>query len=340
MTTAIIVFRLLAVSQILFFAGAIGFSSNPRHVKALGMLLALGIIAYLIVPLLYDHGSPMAGGAALLASTIPLTVLLFVWAVFEDEPIPPVPMMVAGVLYLAGLLWVELSWISLYEAGSTWAVTLYQSAKLLLAAWALLIVVKGRASDLIEARLRIRTILSVLLGVMVVAVVTIEVAWDYDVPLMVELAGMGLIFIASLTVNLVFLISNPRLVLISIQNAAPPVSEDEPLFRALQDLMQVERLYADHDLRIRDLADRLKIPEYKLRRMINQRLGHRNFNQYINSYRIAEASERLLAERELPVLTIALDVGFRSISSFNAAFRALHGCSPTEYRNLAAQSTE
>jgi hypothetical protein len=36
------------------------------------------------------------------------------------------------------------------------------------------------------------------------------------------------------------------------------------------------------------LASRLKIPEYRLRRLINQRLSPRNFASFVNSYRLAE----------------------------------------------------
>ena len=40
-------------------------------------------------------------------------------------------------------------------------------------------------------------------------------------------------------------------------------------------------------------AVRLGEPEYRLRRLINQRLGHRNFNAYINGYRLADATAAL-----------------------------------------------
>ncbi len=95
-------------------------------------------------------------------------------------------------------------------------------------------------------------------------------------------------------------------------------------------------LAADHDLRIASLAARLGVPEYRVRRAINGGLGFRNFNQYVNSFRIDEASTRLRTERHLPVLSVALDVGFRSMSSFNVAFRERHGCAPGEFRSAPA----
>jgi AraC-like DNA-binding protein len=89
-------------------------------------------------------------------------------------------------------------------------------------------------------------------------------------------------------------------------------------------------------LTIGQLAKELDIQEYKLRQMINSQLGYRNFSDFLNSYRIKETAERLRDEtnKHLPILTIALDVGFRSLSSFNKAFKATFGQTPTEYRRL------
>ena len=76
------------------------------------------------------------------------------------------------------------------------------------------------------------------------------------------------------------------------------------------------------------------LPEYRLRRAINQGLGERNFNAYLNGFRLAEVREALSdpAQRETPILTIALDAGFGSLAPFNRAFRAAEGCTPSEYR--------
>jgi AraC-like DNA-binding protein len=98
--------------------------------------------------------------------------------------------------------------------------------------------------------------------------------------------------------------------------------------------MAVERAYRDEDLSLASLAARLSVPEYRLRRLINQRLGHRNFNAFVNGYRLADASAALAdpRQRELPVLSIALEAGFQSIGPFNRAFKATTGRTPTEFR--------
>ena len=78
----------------------------------------------------------------------------------------------------------------------------------------------------------------------------------------------------------------------------------------------------------------MAIPEYRLRRVIHERLQYRNFNALLHRYRIEEACA-LLADpqrRHLPILTIALSVGYNSINPFNRAFRELKGMTPSEFR--------
>nr|QQZ51016.1 AraC family transcriptional regulator [Phenylobacterium glaciei] len=80
--------------------------------------------------------------------------------------------------------------------------------------------------------------------------------------------------------------------------------------------------------------------EYRLRRLINSDLGQRNFNAYLNGYRIDE-TKAALADRgqdSVPILTIALDAGFNSLGPFNRAFRAETGMTPTDFRRASADS--
>ncbi|WOX06575.1 helix-turn-helix transcriptional regulator [Microbulbifer pacificus] len=119
---------------------------------------------------------------------------------------------------------------------------------------------------------------------------------------------------------------------------APPIPE--PLDDSQRELL--ERLqkhmdsggYRKTGLTIRELSETLDAREHVLRVLINKYLGFRNFNEYLNQYRIDEASRRLASPKEahLPVLTIALDIGYRSLSPFNAAFKRRHEMTPTEFR--------
>jgi AraC-like DNA-binding protein len=112
------------------------------------------------------------------------------------------------------------------------------------------------------------------------------------------------------------------------------LSPGEVVLKANLEAAMAEGVYRTPGLSIAGLAERLGVPEHRLRALINQRLGYRNFSAFLNRYRIAEA-RAVLADRErvsLPVLTIALDLGYNSLPPFNRAFRAETGQTPTDYR--------
>src|SRR5207247_2424158 len=124
--------------------------------------------------------------------------------------------------------------------------------------------------------------------------------------------------------------------------ATPSEAEDKPviepaLLRRLEQLMVVERAYRREGLTIGLLSAELDVPEYRLRQLINEGLGHRNFNAFLNRYRIEEAKAALAdpEQNEVPVLTIAMDTGFQSIGPFNRAFKAATDLTPSEFRRLA-----
>jgi AraC-like DNA-binding protein len=121
-------------------------------------------------------------------------------------------------------------------------------------------------------------------------------------------------------------------------SVAPPDSgtADQRLVDALMRLMADERIYRHDNITIGTLATKLRIPEHRLRRLINQRLGYRNFNVFLNNHRIEEAKAALAdpSQAEVPVITIAMDAGFQSLGPFNRAFKATTGVTPTEYRRL------
>jgi AraC-like DNA-binding protein len=116
--------------------------------------------------------------------------------------------------------------------------------------------------------------------------------------------------------------------------AAPGDAQEASWLDALRVLMDVHKIYREEGFGIALLASRLGLPEYRLRRLINQRLGHRNFTDFVNLYRLAEAMAALSdpGQAQVPILTIALDAGFQSIGPFNRAFKAHAGLTPSEFR--------
>ena len=124
------------------------------------------------------------------------------------------------------------------------------------------------------------------------------------------------------------------------QAAVVESGADQKLVDALMRLMADDCIYRHDNVTIGTLATKLGLPEYRLRRLINQRLGYRNFNVFLNEHRIAEAKAALAdpSQAGVPVITIAMDAGFQSLGPFNRAFKATTGVTPTEYRRLKASA--
>jgi AraC-like DNA-binding protein len=95
-------------------------------------------------------------------------------------------------------------------------------------------------------------------------------------------------------------------------------------------LMQAKTLYRDPGLSLRGLADKVGASPNYISQTLNDHLGV-SFFDFVNGFRVDEA-EALLRETDRSVTDIALEVGFNSRSTFNAAVRKHRGLSPTEMR--------
>lgn len=116
-------------------------------------------------------------------------------------------------------------------------------------------------------------------------------------------------------------------------------SEDVELFNqkhvdSIIRAMEEEKLYRQESYTITDLSKHLLLQEYKVRKIINSKLNYRNFNDFLNYYRINEATKMLSSSEfiGIPVVSIAMESGFKAISSFNKTFREKHGVTPSAYR--------
>ena len=98
--------------------------------------------------------------------------------------------------------------------------------------------------------------------------------------------------------------------------------------------MEEKKVYRNEGLTIRALAEMLNEQEYKVRRLINGELGFRNFNDFLNNYRVNEACEILNdpTQNRKTILEIAYSLGYQSIGPFNKAFKELKENTPTAYR--------
>lgn len=99
----------------------------------------------------------------------------------------------------------------------------------------------------------------------------------------------------------------------------------------LNRLMAETALYKDDELTLSVLAHELDLTTHQLSELLNRHLGG-GYSQYIRRLRI-EAAKAILAENpDQSVLSVAMEVGFRSQSTFYAAFREVTGLSPGDYR--------
>jgi AraC-like DNA-binding protein len=204
------------------------------------------------------------------------------------------------------------------------------------------------SADLVEGRRRVRVFIvgaAALYGCMnAISQIAISSNGASDVANAINSAVLVLIVAAisyaMMRVDGAELFAAPAAYVASEAVAAQEGAADQKLIDALMRLMADERIYRHDNVSIGTLATKLSIPEYRLRRLINQRLGYRNFNVFLNEHRIAEAKAALAdpSQAEVPVITIAMDAGFQSLGPFNRAFKATTGVTPTEYRRLKASA--
>jgi AraC-like DNA-binding protein len=107
----------------------------------------------------------------------------------------------------------------------------------------------------------------------------------------------------------------------------------EELKTVLQYIMENNKPFLDCELTLVKLASMMDILSHQLSYIINTGFNE-NFYQFINRYRIQEAKKLILDEKmnHLSLQGIALEVGFKSKSVFNLAFKKSTGQTPTEYK--------
>ncbi|MCB0596556.1 MAG: AraC family transcriptional regulator [Lewinellaceae bacterium] len=111
-------------------------------------------------------------------------------------------------------------------------------------------------------------------------------------------------------------------------------SEYQELITQLEGHLKETERYCDPNLTIGELADQLNVPKRRLSQLINAHYGQ-NFVDFINTYRIEKAKERLLhpKDEKETILEVMYEVGFNSKSSFNTVFKKKTGLTPSQYKD-------
>ncbi|WP_172439042.1 AraC family transcriptional regulator [Porphyrobacter sp. TH134] len=307
-----------------------------------------GIACYLIVTAGWFAAPNLAGLAfALGAGATPGLFWLFAKAWFNDEVqvAPTGAALVAGSV--ANTLVVQLTFPGGGMA-NTISAALFQLSMLGFAAAALWEVWRSREGDLVEPRRRVRPVLVCVVALYVIAIAFIEVTsgprppgrfWQQAVSIGAVCATFG--FCAAMLRMRQADLFGPAPAAVTATRPAPGASDD-PLAARLLQFMASQLPHRDETLSIARLAAQLGEQEYRLRRTINGQLGHRNFAAFLNGYRLAEVKAALAdpRQKDVPIITIALDAGFGSLGPFNRAFRAAEGMTPSAFRARALADSE
>jgi AraC-like DNA-binding protein len=312
----------------------------------LGAVLSLGGACYVALILIdgsYSFLNPWRLPLHLLSLASPALFWLFAASWFDDDfRLRPWHWLFVAATVLSGVTTNYLFWaehIRFFGLALVWRLF-----SLIAIALALRATLKGWSADLVESRRRVRVALTCAISFVILWVVMAELwAGNWPPPVgwrIANAAGMLVLAIAVVASTLGW--RDAALIAAPARPQPSPArsdSDDSLLLSRLDTDMRHERLYRQDGLTITAVAARLGVPEYRLRRAINQGLGARNFNAYLNAFRIGEAAEALAdpSQREVPILTIAMDAGFGSLAPFNRAFRDVHGCTPTEYRARAVR---
>ena len=262
--------------------------------------------------------------------------LIFVWlfalslydANFRLKPFH----IIAGVLYCAPILWLRLhdydvlpglpGWIYIYGSLTSLALMGHLCYKTL----------KGRSDDLLEARRASRVYFILVIIFVAVAAAIIdpmpnEISRTFKIMSIWPAIAWAAYWLLAFNQRSAYFGRHAG-------SGRDLAGRDEALKDKLKTIMQDDEVFRETGLTINSLASRLGVSQHRLRALINQDLGYANFSGYLNTFRIEAVKQAFENPKtsHLPILTVAMDCGFKSLSTFNKAFKTLEGVTPTTYR--------
>ncbi len=101
---------------------------------------------------------------------------------------------------------------------------------------------------------------------------------------------------------------------------------------SLDAVMQDQQLYLNPNLTIKDVADSIGLPQYKLSELINKG-RNTSFSDYVNNFRVEKAKKLLsIQEHNDKLLKIAMESGFSNTTSLHRTFKKITGITPNTFR--------
>ncbi|HEY9261617.1 helix-turn-helix domain-containing protein, partial [Chitinophaga sp.] len=120
-----------------------------------------------------------------------------------------------------------------------------------------------------------------------------------------------------------------------------PVATVDSAIVLLKKAMEEDHLYLNAALTVNMVAQHTGLTPKTISAVLNQHL-HKNFNEYVNGYRVNLFKEKLLQADadQLTFAGIAYDCGFSSTATFQRVFKQLTGMSPSAFRKKAPEIPE
>ena len=302
------------------------------------------ILACLSVSALFLGYAPNAlepsGYLYMAARLLDIPHLVFIWlfalSLFKPDFTLKPAYIFMGLFYCAPLLWVRFEtfgWVADNPIEIEYLISLFSLALML---HLCVTTLSGRKDDLLDKRRASR-----IYFVIVIACVTVTAAISEPlIPTSSEWRQTSKILIIWPAIIWGFIwmttIDKRAVTFAKADGEKNGLSErDAELKEKLVHEMTAGLAFKDAGLNIVKLASTLGVTQHRLRSLINQALGYKNFSEFVNAYRIEEVKSVLTDRKKehIPILTIALDSGFNSLSSFNRIFKSSENITPTEYRN-------
>ena len=267
--------------------------------------------------------------------------MIFIWlfalSLFDSQFQPRLFHAVVALAYCLPILLLRLSQFGLIETVPSWIIPAINLGVVPIIGHLFWVTIKGRSDDLNEGRRSARYYFIAVLGFVAIASALTDLIMTGELRVHLPTAKAA-IFLPSIIFACWWLLRIDPTSL-SFGVSAPHINEKltrkhSDIKLRLDEEMREKKAYLDSRLSIISLAKRIGTPPYRLRMLINKSLGHQNFSIYVNRFRVEAVKEAFAdtADLNTPILTIALNNGFNSLSPFNRAFREIEGMTPSEYR--------
>jgi AraC-like DNA-binding protein len=332
----------MSIGQLLLIALIMAQGRGPIRLRVATVLMLITVSAYLTnsAPLFQGWRGLLDNLIELGSQLSPFMIWLFMHRMFERR-LPP-------ILATIGLAVILANWVyfTAYRIDPPYVFELlglrpFHLIGLLLIGHGIIVSLRDLADDLVERRRVFRQVFVMVIAAQCVAVLVTEVIFTFGrVPLWLMLTQSLFVLSTATALGWAMLREDAELLAVPIADNAKLLDDWSPAEKVLHGRLEsamADGAYRRAALTIGELAGVLDVPEHRLRALINQRMGFRNFSTYLNEHRIAEAKNRLADPDivSLPVLTIAMDLGYGSLAPFNRAFKSAAGQTPTEFRRAA-----